>query len=83
MYQITILEVAQENVKSIDKPFRLKIYDKIFSLGSKPHPVGSIKLTNSEVYRIRIGDYRVLYEIDENNKKIEISRIKHRKDAYK
>ena len=47
-----------------------------------PRPPGAMKLTNSELYRIRVSTYRVIYEINDREIKIVIIRIRHRRDAY-
>lgn len=48
-----------------------------------PRPQGSKKLKTTNYHRIRIGDYRVIYEINENEKSITVFKIRHRKDVYK
>jgi len=59
-----------------------KIVAAVADLGTDPYPTGVKKLVGSEyTYHIRIGDYRVIYEIFENRLIIEIIRVRHRKDA--
>jgi mRNA interferase RelE/StbE len=54
------------------------------NLGSNPFPPGVEKLTGSDhTYRIRIGDYRVVYEVFDATKLVEIQRVRHRKDVYR
>lgn len=48
-----------------------------------PRPVGCKKLTNEEGYRIRVGNYRILYTIDDTNSSVNIYKIAHRKDVYR
>lgn len=83
MYKLRILPSAH---KDLDQ-FRGKIFNKIkqgiLNLAHNPRPPGTLKLTNEEGYRIRIGDYRMLYRIDDEAKEIFIYRVKHRKDAYR
>ncbi|MCL5991581.1 MAG: type II toxin-antitoxin system RelE/ParE family toxin [Bacteroidetes bacterium] len=53
------------------------------ALKSEPRPAGCKKLIGfHNLWRIRIGDYRIIYSIDDSDKIIDISTIKHRKDAY-
>ncbi|MFC1808186.1 type II toxin-antitoxin system RelE/ParE family toxin, partial [Candidatus Omnitrophota bacterium] len=59
------------------------IKNKILSLSSKPRPFGSLKLTNENGYRIRVGTFRILYRVDDSSKEVIIYRIKHRKDVYR
>jgi len=80
------LEFYRQALKAIGK-FKLltfiQLFNDIADLKQNPRPHGYIKLTDREGYRIRSGDYRILYEIDEDKKVVLISNILHRKDAYK
>jgi mRNA interferase RelE/StbE len=60
-----------------------KIAQALQTLATSPRSHQSIKLSGGEGYRLRSGDYRILYEIDDLNKKVEIYRIKHRREAYR
>jgi mRNA interferase RelE/StbE len=83
MYQVKIIKKAQKDLdKIVGKTFE-KIKNIILNLSTDPIPQNSIKLTNREEYRIRLGTIRILYDIDKKNKIIQIIRIKHRKDIYK
>ena len=58
--------------------------DAVTALAAEPFPHGSQKLTGSDhTYRIRIGDYRVVYEVVAALKLVEIQRVRHRKDVYR
>ena len=83
IYEIYIYPKAEKEIEKIGKPFRDAVINKIQKLAENPYPVGSIKLTNVDLYRIRIGNYRVLYEVEKKDKRILITRIKHRKDIYR
>jgi len=61
-----------------------RIIAAVTDLSNDPYPSGVKKLIGSErSYRIRIGDYRVVYEIIENKLILEIVRVRHRKDVYR
>lgn len=60
-----------------------RILEKIRKLGDTPRPPGSKKLKGEELFRIRIGSYRVAYEIEDARLIVFIVRVKHRKDAYR
>ena len=61
-----------------------RIVAEVEKLGYEPVPHGSEKLTGSErTYRIRVGDYRVVYELLRDAKIVEIQRVRHRKDVYR
>ncbi len=84
MYTITFRRSAIKELADIPKPFNQNIAVAIDKLGSNPRPDGVKKLKGEDnSYRIRVGDYRVIYTIEEVIKIVEIQRIRHRKDAYK
>lgn len=83
MYRLKVITPAQKDLDTFQgKAFEL-IKKKILSLSSNPRPFGAIKLTQEEGYRIRAGDYRILYRIDDKEKEVIIYRVKHRKEAYR
>ncbi len=83
MYKIAIISSAQKDLDDLEKRFFHQIKSKIDSLKSNPRPPNCLKLTAEEGYRLRSGDYRVLYRIDDKNRLIYIYRIKHRKESYR
>ena len=61
-----------------------RIVVEVESLAENPFPPGSEKLAGTEhTYRIRVGDYRVIYEVFAGSKSAEIQRVRHRKDVYR
>ena len=82
-YKIEVIPSAQKDLDNLEKRVFEQIKDKINSLKSNSRPPNCLKLTAEEGYRIRSGDYRVLYRIDDKNKVIYIYRIKHRKESYR
>ena len=83
MHEISIIPSARKDLDDLDKKGFIQIKNKIISLASNPRPSGSLKLTAEEGYRIRSGNYRILYRIDDKNRMIYIYRIKHRKESYR
>ena len=83
MYKIEIISSARKDMDSLEKKFFIQVKDKILALASEPRPHNSIKLTADEGYRVRSGDYRILYRIDDKKKVVYIYRIKHRKEVYR
>ena len=82
-YKIQVKKSAEKELGKIPKKDLIKILNKIESLSDDPHPVGSIKLTNEEKYRIRIGNYRVLYKIEDDILTIFVVKVGHRKEIYR
>jgi mRNA interferase RelE/StbE len=60
-----------------------RVSKKILSLENNPRPRGSHKLRAGGGYRIRVGDYRVLYDVDDSAKKVTIYAVGHRRDVYR
>ena len=83
MYEIRIIPSARKDLDGLDEKVFTQIKNKIISLASNPRPSGSLKLTAEEGYRIRSGNYRILYRIDDKNNIIYVYRIKHRKESYR
>ena len=79
--QIEIRKSAIKDLKSISEPFKTKIEKKILELKKFPNLTNIKKLTNFEpAYRYRIGDYIVLFDIEDDN--LIIGRVLHRKESY-
>jgi mRNA interferase RelE/StbE len=83
-YSIEWKSSATKELKKLPKPVIAKIVRAVEDLVTNPRPDGFRKLTDTEnTYRIRIGDYRVVYNVFEKRLVIEIIRVRDRKDAYK
>lgn len=82
-YEIEIERSALKALKKIPSADRSKVIDVIERLALNPRPVGSKKLKGRDGWRIRIGNYRVIYEIKDHICYILVLEIGHRKDIYK
>ena len=75
---------TSKDLRRIPREAVSRLVAAVAKLAEEPLPHGSEKLTGSEhTYRIRIGDYRVVYELLRNAKIVEIQRVRHRKDVYR
>ena len=83
MYKIQVRGEAKKQILRIPPPHFNRIQQRISSLADNPRPEGAIKLQVETGYRVRVGDYRVLYEIDDAAQTIVIYRVKHRQDVYR
>jgi mRNA interferase RelE/StbE len=82
-YKIEWKVSAVKELKKLDRSVIPRIHDAVRSLAANPFPHGCCKLKGSEsTFRIRIGDYRVVYEVVQGRLTIEIVRVRHRKDVY-
>ena len=77
IYKIFIERKAEKETENIPPPQRLRIDKVILSLSSNPRPHNCKKLTHKEGYRIRVGNYRVLYMVDDKAKTVVIYRVKY------
>lgn len=83
-YKIEWKRSATKDLRKLPRQMISKIVAAVDNLSSNPYPPGVRKLVTTEnSYRIRIGDYRVLYNIVENRLIIEVIRVGHRKDVYR
>jgi len=83
-YKIEVLSSADHDARKIDRKNLKRILESVHSLKENPFPAGFRKLKYAESgYRIRMGDYRVLYDVDTQNKIVSIFHIRHRKEAYR
>ena len=84
-YKITFKSSAHKELERLPKPAVRKIVIAIGQLAENPKPMGVKKLKDSseDLYRIRVGDYRVIYAINDGIRIINVRRIGHRKDIYK
>jgi len=82
VYEIYLLPAAQKDLDELESRIFQRVIQRIPSLSADARPHDSLKLTREEGYRLRSGDYRLLYRIDDGARRIYIYRIKHRKDAY-
>lgn len=81
--KILFVKSAEKELLSLNKSLGQRIVQKISLLKNNPYGQNSQKLEGSKGYRIRIGEYRVVYIIDKENKTILIIKIGHRKEIYR
>ena len=82
-YSLLILPRADRALRSLSENDAERIDAAIEGLAENPRPVGSKKLKGEEAYRIRVGDYRVVYSIDDNKRIVLIADIGHRREIYR
>jgi mRNA interferase RelE/StbE len=84
VYSLLFKQQVEKDFRKIDCRYRKKILDEIEGLKKIPRPSNSRKMTNTEItYRLRVGEYRVIYQVDDDAKAITIFYVRHRQDAYK
>lgn len=73
---------AGKKLQNFDPHVTKRLIEAMRKLGDDPTPANSAKLTDREGRRLRVGDYRILYTVDDDAKEIEVVDVDHRKDVY-
>ncbi|HXD78701.1 MAG TPA: type II toxin-antitoxin system RelE/ParE family toxin [Puia sp.] len=81
-YTVLILPSAQKQLSKLPNAIASRIEDKLLELGHGPRPPGCKKLRGRDAWRIRIGDYRAIYEIDDGRLIVTVITIGHRREVY-
>jgi mRNA interferase RelE/StbE len=83
-YRIKFKASAAKEFRKLPANIQKRLQIAINALRNDPRPSGSIKLKGSEqLYRIRLGDYRVVYGVDDAIQVVFVTRVRHRRDIYK
>ena len=82
-YELAFRRSVLKDLDRIPKKDVKRIISIIRSLADEPRPAGSARLSGQERYRIRQGDYRILYSVREDAKSMWIVKVAHRKEAYR
>ena len=82
-YEIFFKESVWKDLKKIPNRELKRILSRVEKLGDDPRPVGCEKLTGEELYRIRHGNYRIIYSIQDNELTVCVIKVGHRKDVYR
>lgn len=83
-YAVVFARSARKELERLDGPISSRILRRIEGLARAPRPEGCRKLHGaSNLWRIRVGGYRVLYAVDDAQKVVDIIAVRHRSDAYR
>lgn len=82
-YQVSILRRAQKMLADLPGKDYQRVRDSIRNLAKEPRPSGCSKLSGRSGWRIRIGNYRVIYEIDDQERVVTVLDVGHRRDIYR
>ncbi len=81
-YSVSFTKQAYKELEKISEPFYSKIKLAIQNLKDNPRPYGCIKLKGRDSYRIRVGDYRVIYDIFDKDLVVDIIKVGNRGEVY-
>jgi len=82
-YKLLIKPTAGKEIEAVPKQDRRRIVAKITSLSRNPRPPGCEKLSGHDQYRLRQGNYRILYEIQDLDLVVLVVKVGHRRDVYR
>ncbi len=83
-YQLSVTNSAKKDIRRLPADIQRRVRQSINPLANEPRPAGSRKLRGAgTLYRIRVGDYRVVYDVDDEAHMITIIRVGHRRDVYR
>ncbi|WP_420628974.1 type II toxin-antitoxin system RelE family toxin [Candidatus Leptofilum sp.] len=83
MYKIIVRGKAKKQILQIPPPHFQRIQEQIDKLRKNPRPDGARKLKGETGFRVRVGTYRILYEVNDDVQIVTIYRVKHRRDVYR
>lgn len=82
-YEVQIVESAEREMDKLPTAIHTRITSRILSLEDDPRPRGAKKLSGRAEYRLRVGEYRVLYTIDDKNRVVIVIAVGHRREVYR
>ena len=81
-YAVFIIRSVEKEIERLSVAIQARLSTKILSLESNPRPRGVKKLSGREEYRLRVGDYRILYIIDDRKHIVTVVAVGHRREVY-
>ena len=84
MYTLLLTASAEKDLRKLPRSILERIHAKILTLRNDPRPAGVTKLSgNLEGWRVRVGDYRIVYQINDAAQTITLARVRHRREVYR
>ena len=84
MYAVLLEAAAERSLRRLDAVVFRRVVSELRVLADNPRPADCRKLTGSDRdWRVRVGDYRIVYEINDRARKLRVMRIRHRREAYR
>ena len=82
-YQVSLKRSAEKELDALQANTRNRIIKRLLALEGNPRPSGIKKLQGEESYRLRVGEYRVLYTVDDKAKQVFVLAVGHRREVYR
>lgn len=81
-YRLIVVPSARREINKLPQDVRPRVAARILSLGRDPRPHGAIKMKGRASYRVRVGDYRVVYNIEDAVRIVTVTKVGHRREVY-
>ncbi|MBI2165320.1 MAG: type II toxin-antitoxin system RelE/ParE family toxin [Chloroflexi bacterium] len=82
-YRLGISSSAEREMRALSKDILQRIHQRISRLQEQPFAAGTRKLAGGSGYRVRVGDYRIIYVVDQADPAVTIVHVRHRREAYR
>ena len=83
-YKVILKPSVEKDLRSLPSSVLKRVFQRIEALEDNPRPRGSLKLAGAEqLYRIRLGGYRIVYNVDESPAQVVVYYVRHRRDVYR
>ncbi|MBI4000478.1 MAG: type II toxin-antitoxin system RelE/ParE family toxin [Nitrospira defluvii] len=82
-YNVLLKRSAERELRAIPQPDLVQIADRIQALALSPRLPGSEKLSSHDQYRVRQGDYRIVYAVNDKDRIVHVVKIGHRREVYR
>ncbi len=83
-YRLTTTRKAEKDIRDLPDAVFGRVDARILSLAETPHPPDASKVKGRRrLFRVRVGDYRILYEVDDAARTVTIARVRHRREVYR
>jgi len=83
-YKVILKPSVEKDLRSLPQSVLKRVFQRIGALEDDARPRGSLRLAGAEqLYRIRVGDYRIVYTIDKDSRQVVVYYVRHRRDVYR
>lgn len=82
-YSVELKKTAAKEIEALPLKERRRVIERIRGLADDPRPSGAKKLSGREAYRLRQGDYRIIYTVSDDDRLVVVFAVSHRRDAYR
>ena len=83
VYRVEIQRSAERDLDRLATTLFDRISARLAAFAEEPRPPGAEKLTGLNAFRVRVGDYRIIYEVDDSARVVVVTRIRHRREVYR